>query len=52
MDKANEVLAIYQKCVNNIEDYLEYRFSKDDAVEVRNKVMKYIDNVTESLKKL
>ena len=45
-----EILTEYQKCVNQIDDYLEYRYKLDNAEKVRKTVLGMIDNLTKSLK--
>jgi hypothetical protein len=45
-----EILAIYQRAVNKIDDYLEYWYS-DDADKVRNRVLEIINvEITEKLR--
>ena len=46
-----EILKIYQKCVNDIDDYLEYRYRFHTAEDVRNNVRDIIDQLTDKLKK-
>lgn len=45
-----EILDEYQKCVNQIDDYLEYRYKLDNAEKVRKTVLSFIDQLTKSLK--
>ena len=40
----------YQKCINRIEDYLEYRFQNDDPEKIKMIIMLFIDSMTSELK--
>ena len=45
--KLNKRLAIYQKAINEIDDYFEYRYAQFDREEIR----KYVYDVLDSLAK-
>lgn len=47
-----KILALYQKCVNQIDDYLEYNYKDKSAEEIRDTVLVIIDKLTERLKEL
>lgn len=51
-EKRALTLAHYQLVMNRIEDYLEYRWRKDDAETVRNNVMAQIAQLGKMLRKL
>ena len=49
--KVNSVfLREYQQCINQIDDFLEYRYKKYTNQEVRDIVVSYITELTEKLK--
>jgi len=41
---------IYEKAINEIQDFLEYRYEKHDGLEIRTEIMKSIDAITEQLR--
>lgn len=43
------MLSHYQKCVNKIEDYLEYRYRGDTPDKIKEKIMGHIDELTENI---
>ena len=45
-------LSSYQKCVNRIDDYLEYRFKMDSKETVVKNVKKMISDLTKELKQI
>lgn len=49
-----QILEIYQKCINRIEDYLEYEWlasDKADCGKVRERITSYIDKLRKELNK-
>jgi len=47
--KLNKRLAIYQKAINKIDDYFEYRYAQFDKEETRKYVYDVLDNLTKKL---
>jgi len=50
--KPGKILLKYQKCINQIDDYLEYNYKEKSAEEIRNTILEIIDKLTERLKEL
>jgi len=46
---AEKRLKIYQKAINEIDDYFEYRYAYSDPENIRLKVFEIIDGITEKL---
>ena len=44
-----EQLAAYQRCVNRIDDYLEYAWTEDTGLMVRDRVCEEVDKLTREL---
>lgn len=50
-EKINSIrLTLYEKCVNKIDDYFEYRYKSDDMTGNRDFVIAAIDDMTIKLK--
>lgn len=49
MKLENEIIEHYQKCINKIDDYLEYLYKSDDKEKVRKKILSYIDELSEKI---
>jgi hypothetical protein len=52
MSKKNidiEIFEKYEKCINRIQDYLEYRFKNDDPEKIKMIIMLFIDSMTKEL---
>jgi hypothetical protein len=49
-DKISRRLEAYQKCVNRIDDYLEYRYVRDDVAAVRTKLLGFLNDLTNDLR--
>jgi len=47
--KLNKRLAIYQKAINKIDDYFEYRYAQFDREEIRKHVYDVLDNLAKKL---
>ena len=47
----NEIFKSYQRCVNRIDDFFEYRSKKYTSEEIRQIVLSYLDNLTNELNK-
>ena len=47
--KLNKRLAIYQKAINEIDDYFEYRYAQFDRKEIRKHVYDVLDNLAKKL---
>lgn len=47
--KIFKVVDVYQKCVNEIGDFFEYRYEDKSPKEIKQEVMKYIDNMVKGL---
>lgn len=50
MSAIQNILNEYQQCVNDIEDYFEYRYSNHTKEEIKKFVEDRIDQLTNSLK--
>ena len=42
----------YQKCINRIDDFLEYQYRELDNEQIKNRMTQFIDDLTVSLRKL
>lgn len=50
VDSMNDkIFEKYEKCINQIQDYLEYRYALVDREDVRRTVLNYIDNMTDEI---
>ena len=45
----DEIFSKYEQCINQIQDYLEYRYKSDSKEDVRKKIMSYIDNMSDEV---
>ena len=50
MDKNLKTLHVYQKAINNIDDFFEYRYKNKTPEEIRTEVYKHIDWLCNQLK--
>jgi hypothetical protein len=50
--KLNQMFLMYQQCINQIDDFLEYRYKKNSAGEIRRIILDTIDNLTNRIKLL
>jgi len=46
-----DILPLFQRCINDIDDYLEYPYKSHSKEKIRNIIMEYIDNLTKEIEK-
>ena len=47
--KKDKILEAYQRGVNQIDDYLEYRYLYDTPGKIKDTIMGFIDGITEQI---
>ena len=50
--KIEMMFSLYQKAINEIDDFFEYRYTGYDRGRIKAQVMSIIDKLTEKLKKI
>jgi len=44
-----KILEEYKKCINKIDDYLEYIYRSDTPEEIRNRILHYLSELEDAL---
>lgn len=50
LENKQKILYEYQKTINKIDDYLEYRYKSDNKETVKKNIINIIDNLTDELR--
>ena len=52
MKKTDKLLLSYMKCVNSIEDFMEYMYKSCTKEEIKKEIMAHIDELVNEIKEI